>query len=63
MRLRHAISAQDDLSESVASTFVKSPSSESPDVDSFVKEFKELRKRYHKRAIWGAGASKVDWRD
>ncbi|GJJ15554.1 hypothetical protein Clacol_009832 [Clathrus columnatus] len=63
MRLRHATSAQDDLSESVASTFIKSSSGEIPDVDSFVKEFREVRKRYHKRIIWGLGSSKVDWGD
>lgn len=63
MRLRHATSAQDDLSESVASAFIKSSPDESPNVDSFVKEFREVRKRYHKRIIWGAGSSKVDWRD
>lgn len=63
MRLRHATSAQDDLSESVASAFIKSPPDESPNVDSFVKEFREVRKRYHKRVIWGTGSSKVDWRD
>lgn len=79
MRLRHATTAQDDLSESVASTFVKSSPPESSafgngngngngngggrDVDEFVKEFRDLRKTYHKRAIWGSGANKVDWRD
>ncbi|KAF8578080.1 hypothetical protein K439DRAFT_1654903 [Ramaria rubella] len=68
MRLRHATTAQDDLSESVASTFVKSsPIDGNPnggrDIDDFVKEFKSLRKTYHKRVIWGSGAGKVDWRD
>lgn len=68
MRLRHATTAQDDLSESVASAFVKSSPTEASsnggrDVDEFVKEFKALRKTYHKRVIWGSGAGKVDWRD
>jgi len=63
MRLRHATSAQDDLSETLASTFIKSSSGETPDVESFVREFREVRKRYHKRVIWGLGSSKVDWRD
>ncbi|KAI0304264.1 ATP synthase regulation protein NCA2-domain-containing protein [Multifurca ochricompacta] len=46
MRLRHATTAQDDLSETVASTFMRSTSSEttttpvnSKEVDDFVKEF------------------------
>ena len=68
MRLRHATTAQDDLSESVASTFVKSSPPEGNanggrDVDEFVKQFRDLRKTYHKRVIWGSGANKIDWRD
>ena len=66
MRLRHATTAQDDLSEAVASTFVKSSPPEGNggrDVDDFVKEFRDLRKTYHKRVIWGSGSGKVDWRD
>jgi ESCRT-I complex subunit VPS37 len=68
MRLRHATTAQDDLSEAVASTFVKSSPPEGNanggrDVDEFVKEFRDLRKTYHKRVIWGSGSGKVDWRD
>lgn len=68
MRLRHATTAQDDLSEAVASTFVKSIPPEGSgnggrDIDDFVKEFRDLRKTYHKRVIWGSGSGKVDWRD
>jgi ESCRT-I complex subunit VPS37 len=55
MRLKHATTAQDELSEALASSFVKSDSSLSngKDVDDFVKEFREQRKTYHKRVIWG----------
>ncbi|KAI0297730.1 hypothetical protein BC826DRAFT_907496 [Russula brevipes] len=72
MRLRHATTAQDDLSETLASTFVRSTSSEpaatpatGKEVDDFVKEFRELRKTYHKRVMWGDRwtAGQVAWRD
>jgi len=72
MRLRHATTAQDDLSETLASTFVRSTSSEpaaippsGKEVDDFVKEFRELRKRYHKRVMWGDEwtIGRVAWRD
>ncbi|KAI5116881.1 hypothetical protein M0805_000397 [Coniferiporia weirii] len=73
MRLRHATTAQDDASEALASAFIQSSSTPPPghaesngkDVDAFVKEFKELRKTYHKRVMWGDRwtAGKVDWRD
>ncbi|CAL1712871.1 unnamed protein product [Somion occarium] len=58
MRLKHATTAQDELSEALASSFVQGSSADSSategkDVDEFVKEFKELRKTYHKRVIWG----------
>ena len=58
MRLKHATTAQDELSEALASSFVKSPPSDTmtsngKDVDDFVKEFREQRKTYHKRVIWG----------
>ncbi|TFL01765.1 hypothetical protein BDV98DRAFT_507174 [Pterulicium gracile] len=35
------------------------------DIDEFVREFKELRKVYHKRVMWGEkwGAGQVEWRD
>jgi len=75
MRLRHATTAQDDASEALASAFIQSyapPTSSGQayqsdnngkDVDDFVKEFKESRKVYHKRVIWGDrwGSGKVDW--
>ena len=74
MRLRHATTAQDDQSEALASAFVQSSStspSPSPsnngngEIDDFVKEFKGLRKVYHKRVMWGErwAAGQVAWRD
>ena len=72
MRLRHATTAQDDLSETLASSFVRSTSSEpagtlasGKEVDEFVKEFRELRKTYHKRVMWGDQwtVGRVAWRD
>ncbi|KAI8986217.1 hypothetical protein BD414DRAFT_515253 [Trametes punicea] len=72
MRLRHATIAQDDLSEACANAFVQgSPSDLNPaplankDIDDFVKEFRELRKTYHKRQMWGErwAAGDVAWRD
>ncbi|KAH9983346.1 hypothetical protein BJV74DRAFT_851067 [Russula compacta] len=72
MRLRHATTAQDDLSETLSSNFVRSMSSEpaatpasGKEVDEFVKEFRELRKTYHKRVMWGDQWSmgQVAWRD
>jgi hypothetical protein len=69
MRLRHATTAQDDRSEELASAFVQSsstaPSPGNGEVDDFVKEFKALRKVYHKRVMWGDrwAAGQVAWRD
>jgi len=71
LRLRHATTAQDDLSETLATSFIRSqPSSSSAgsadkEVDEFVRQFKELRKRYHKRALWGEKWSHgtVRWRE
>ncbi|KAH9926144.1 uncharacterized protein B0H18DRAFT_908244 [Fomitopsis serialis] len=72
MRLRHATIAQDDLSEARASEFVQASSAEpvpiaanGKDIDDFVREFKELRKVYHKRVMWGDrwAAGQVAWRD
>lgn len=80
LRLRHSITAQDDASESLASAFVQQQSSTSTpssnpgsgtgtpsgqDIDAFVKEFKDLRKVYHKRVIWGDrwNNGQVAWRD
>ncbi|KAH9038392.1 NCA2-domain-containing protein [Lactarius pseudohatsudake] len=61
MRLRHATTAQDDLSEALASTFVRSASSETAatpangkEVDDFVKEFQL------ERANKSTGAFAVD---
>jgi len=78
MRLRHSTIAQDDASEALASSFVQqapilsshndsgtgTPRS-GGDVDEFIKEFKELRKVYHKRAMWGEkwANKQVIWRD
>ncbi|EKM51876.1 uncharacterized protein PHACADRAFT_127852 [Phanerochaete carnosa HHB-10118-sp] len=56
MRLKHATTAQDDLSEASALSFIKSVPDAVPngkDVDDFVKEFRELRKTYHRRVIFG----------
>jgi ESCRT-I complex subunit VPS37 len=72
MRLRHATTAQDDLSETLASSFVRSTSSETAatpangkEVEDFVNEFRELRKTYHKRVMWGDRwtIGQVGWRD
>lgn len=75
MRLRHSTTAQDDASEALASSFVQqlpsniptsvSGASRSMEVDEFIKEFKELRKVYHKRAMWGEkwGNGQVIWRE
>ena len=68
LRLRHATTAQDEASERVASEFVKG-SSDGPaggkEVEDFVKDFREMRRVYHKRALfverWGKGD--VGWRD
>ena len=76
MRLRHSTMAQDDASEALASSFVQqlpsnnsstanSGPSRSMGVDEFIKEFKALRKAYHKRAMWGErwGNGQVIWRE
>ncbi|OSX57254.1 hypothetical protein POSPLADRAFT_1157774 [Postia placenta MAD-698-R-SB12] len=72
MRLRHATTAQDDTSEARAIEFVQASSVEptiagmnSRNIDDFVREFRELRKVYHKRVIWGDrwAAGQVAWRD
>ena len=76
MRLRHSTTAQDDASEALASSFVQqlpsnngSTSDSGPsrlmEVDEFIKEFRELRKVYHKRAMWGErwGNGQVIWRE
>lgn len=66
MRLRHATTAQDEASEALASSFVlDNEAGAGMDVDQFVKEFKEMRKVYHKRMIWAErwGSGRVTWRD
>ncbi|KAF8195543.1 hypothetical protein BJ912DRAFT_1021238 [Pholiota molesta] len=76
MRLRHSITAQDDASEALASSFVQQSPSNYEDtgtatpkaareLDEFIKEFKESRKVYHKRALWGEkwANGQVIWRD
>ncbi|TRM64088.1 hypothetical protein BD626DRAFT_401683, partial [Schizophyllum amplum] len=84
MRLRHATTAQDDLSETLANAFVSSSASTSisaepsggvgtpvggtlagKDIDDFVREYRELRKVYHKRMVWGDKWTNgdVEWRD
>jgi hypothetical protein len=72
MRLRHATTAQDEASETLAASFIQgsgtsdtSASTNGKDVDDFVREFKEMRKIYHKRVMWGDrwSSGKVVWRD
>ncbi|KAF9468483.1 hypothetical protein BDZ94DRAFT_1153842 [Collybia nuda] len=79
MRLKHSTSAQDDASEALASAFVNQlsyppafynpasggTSNAGTEVDEFIKEFKDLRKIYHKRAMWGERwvNGQVAWRD
>lgn len=55
LRLRHATTDQDNASEALASSFVQSSatSRDALDVDEFVRQFRELRKVYHKRVMWG----------
>ena len=56
MRLKHSTTAQDELSEALATSFVNAapdPAANGRDVDDFVREFREARKTYHKRVIWG----------
>ncbi|KAJ8080478.1 hypothetical protein PM082_017311 [Marasmius tenuissimus] len=68
MRLRHSTTAQDDASEALASAFNQQrpgPDGTTKDVDEFIKEFKELRKVYHKRVMWADRWSQgqVEWRE
>jgi len=67
LRLKHSITAQDDASEALASAFVSGsdiPATNS-DIDEFIKEFKKLRKTYHKRVMWAEkwGKGDVMWRE
>lgn len=61
MRLKHSTTAQDELSETTASNFVRGTGS--MDVEDFIKTFQEQRVTYHKRMIWGEQwtAGKVTW--
>lgn len=74
MRLKHSITAQDDSSEALASSFIHRPPQPSGGtgtpggemgIDDFIGEFKELRKVYHKRVMWGEkwANGQVVWRD
>ncbi|KAJ7644200.1 hypothetical protein FB45DRAFT_290922 [Roridomyces roridus] len=75
MRLKHSKTEQDDASEALASDFVQqSPTSGGSgtpnggmgrEIDEFVKEYKNMRKTYHKRVIWEDRWSTglVNWRD
>jgi ESCRT-I complex subunit VPS37 len=70
LRLKHSTTAQDDLSETLASSFIRQPPPDEADlhgkdIDEFVKQFKELRKTYHKRTMWGDqwASGKVSWRE
>ncbi|KZT60299.1 hypothetical protein CALCODRAFT_448952 [Calocera cornea HHB12733] len=72
MRLRHATTDLDVTSERLASEFVKPSTAEieheadtARAVDGFVREFREMRKAYHKRVMWGdkSAEGKVHWRD
>ncbi|KAG6812572.1 hypothetical protein H0H92_002224 [Tricholoma furcatifolium] len=66
MRLKHSTIAQDDASEALATTFIQeqvqqgtSTPNGGAGVDEFIKEFKDLRKVYHKRRMWGERWSEV----
>lgn len=73
MRLRHSTTSQDDKSEALAAAFVQqsgsdgtdTPSGSSKEIDDFIREFKDVRKTYHKRVIWGDRwtSGQVAWRD
>ncbi|KAJ7725405.1 hypothetical protein B0H16DRAFT_283750 [Mycena metata] len=78
MRLKHSKTAQDDASEALASAFVSSSSTDAgsgtgtpngagagKEIDDFIREFKDLRKTYHKRVMWEDrwSSGRVNWRD
>ncbi|KAK7048453.1 vacuolar protein-sorting-associated protein 37 1 [Favolaschia claudopus] len=76
MRLKHSKTAQDDASEALASAFIRQSSdtgaggtpngsTTGKEIDDFVREFKDMRKIYHKRVIWEDRWSSglVNWRD
>ena len=60
------------MSEARANAFAQGSASDpdpgaltGKDIDDFVREYRELRKVYHKRMIWGEkwGNGDVQWRD
>lgn len=67
MRLRHATTDLDNASETLASSFVQSSArlNDASDVDEFIRQFREMRKAYHKRVMWGDrwAAGQVIWHD
>ncbi|KAJ3550889.1 hypothetical protein NMY22_g152 [Coprinellus aureogranulatus] len=80
MRLKHATTDQDDATEAMANSFVQqqptfsnslgegsgtSTPRNNTDVDDFIRQFKEARKIYHKRAMWADKWTKgeVIWRE
>lgn len=80
MRLRHATTDQDDATEAMANSFIQQQPSASnhrdegsgtstprgnSDVDDFIRQFKEARKVYHKRAMWADKwtQGEVIWRE
>lgn len=78
MRLRHSVTAQDETSEALATAFVQQQPTSSggsgsgtgtpmngTEVDLFVQRFKEVRKIYHKRAVWSDkwANGQVAWRE
>jgi len=75
LRLRHSATAQDEVSEELASSFVRQVAGNhegepgvsriGQDVDDFIRDFKESRKIYHKRALWTEKWTngQVIWRD
>lgn len=70
MRLRHSTTDIDESSERLAAEFVRNPEVEhdaetARALETFVKEFREQRKTYHKRVMWGekCNEGKVAWRD
>ncbi|KAL4080883.1 hypothetical protein J3A83DRAFT_4203163 [Scleroderma citrinum] len=67
LRLRHATTDQDNTSEALALSFVQSSTTlgDASDVDEFVRQFRESRKVYHKRVMWGDrwASGQVIWHD
>jgi ESCRT-I complex subunit VPS37 len=73
LRLRHSVTAQDEASEALASAFVQQAAVRptdgllrvGQDVDEFIRDFKESRRTYHKRALWAEkwANGQVIWRD